>query len=408
MPEPWRFFTADRIASTVDCRVENVRENWPKLVDQLARCAIDDRPTQIAAIGTIAIETGPWPSHRFTPVREAYYLGDSAEAYRRTLRYYPHYARGFVGLTWASNYQTYTAKLRTLWGGGPDLEAELDAALESDVSAACLALYFRDHGGDGQARIPQAARAGNWREVRRLVQGGDAGLDHLERIAATLSSTPAPVTADGYVFPVDGYDGAIELHWGTFPGASDLFAPRGTPVRAIHSGTVVYREVDGALGGNAVQIAGDDRLQSYYAHGDRAPAVAMGARVQAGDYLFGVGDTGNAKAAGPHLHFGMGKTILTGSGPQGGAGSDFDAVALLRSLRVVKPPQPAPPAYAEPGQVGSGLLELMRADGTEPALPSTWLPLGAPTATVEECIGLNGTRYVWHLKTGRHWRYPAA
>ena len=69
----------------------------------------------------------------------------------------------------------------------------------------------------------------------------------------------------------------------------------------------------------------------------------------------------------------------------------------------------APPvAYVRPGDVGTGLLEMMREDGTEPALPSTWLPLGSQSATVAECIGLNGTRYTFHLPTGRKWRHPAA
>ena len=66
------------------------------------------------------------------------------------------------------------------------------------------------------------------------------------------------------------------------------------------------------------------------------------------------------------------------------------------------------PAYAAPGEVGSGLLALMAADATEPSMPSTFLPLGRSPATLEECIGLNGVRHVWHLPTGHHWRYPAA
>ena len=79
-----------------------------------------------------------------------------------------------------------------------------------------------------------------------------------------------------------------------------------------------------------------------------------------------------------------------------------------RPLTAYGKPQPSLPpanAYAPPGSVGSGLLELMAADGTSPALPSTWLPLGAPTALVEESTGLNGVIYRWHLPTGMSWRY---
>lgn len=69
----------------------------------------------------------------------------------------------------------------------------------------------------------------------------------------------------------------------------------------------------------------------------------------------------------------------------------------------------APPTWSLPNpDVGAGILELMRADGTTPASHSTFLPLGRQPALIEEAYGLNGTRYAWHLPTGRAWRYPAA
>ena len=74
----------------------------------------------------------------------------------------------------------------------------------------------------------------------------------------------------------------------------------------------------------------------------------------------------------------------------------------------VSPPQPSTPGYAGPGQVGSGLLEMMAADATAPASPSTWLPLGASPALIEQCTGLNGVVYSFHLPTGDRWRYHPA
>lgn len=341
MANPWEHWTAEQLATAVGCPIEAVRDHHPRLVEQLEHCKINDRPTQIAMAGTVAIES----ASTYSPVREAFWL---SEAWRRAnLRYWPHYGRGFIQLTWDSNYRVYGPKVATLWGAGGhepdfDLIGDPDRALNPDLAAAVAALYYRDHGGDGQARIPKAARAGDWREVRRLVQGGSAGLDRLETIAALLGGSPVPLPdLAGYVFPVEGYAGAVNLHWGTFEGATDIFAPRGTPVRAISSGTVVYRQEWGALGGNAIQIDHkDDGLESYYAHGNEPPRVTMGQKVDAGALLFGLGDSGNAAAAGPHLHFGMGKTIMTGSGPTGGAGSDFDAVGFLRRLQsaVPKPP----------------------------------------------------------------------
>jgi hypothetical protein len=51
------------------------------------------------------------------------------------------------------------------------------------------------------------------------------------------------------------------------------------------------------------------------------------------------------------------------------------------------------------GRIGSGLLEMMAADGVLPAQRySTWLPLGAPPpADIEECVGTNGITYRWLL-----------
>lgn len=83
-------------------------------------------------------------------------------------------------------------------------------------------------------------------------------------------------------------------------------------------------------------------------------------------------------------------------------------LAFVAAIEAAAAPDEAPPAYAAPGQVGSGLLAMMAEDGTAPAMPSVFLPLGSSPAVAEQCVGLNGTMYLWHLPTGRSWRYPAA
>jgi GH25 family lysozyme M1 (1,4-beta-N-acetylmuramidase) len=58
------------------------------------------------------------------------------------------------------------------------------------------------------------------------------------------------------------------------------------------------------------------------------------------------------------------------------------------------------------GLVGSGLLDMMAADGTLPAQSrSTWLPLGVSPADIEQCAGANGINYVWQLTTSQGFRY---
>lgn len=196
LPDPWQFFSAEQIASIARCPISSVTEHWPRIVEQLTHCGINDRDVQVAMIGTIAIET----AHTFEPVREAFYLGADAEAYRQTLRYYPYYGRGFIQLTWRDNYDAYSGKVNDLWqaGGAIDLVSRPDDALDADVSAAVSALYFRDHGREDGVGIPEAAREGDWREVRRLVQGGDGSLDELIRIASALGVAPTPPSVVAY------------------------------------------------------------------------------------------------------------------------------------------------------------------------------------------------------------------
>jgi len=88
----------------------------------------------------------------------------------------------------------------------------------------------------------------------------------------------------------------------------------------------------------------------------------------------------------------------------------FDELGPWHMVRVTCPatenaPPPPTPSYAPPGSVGSGLLQMMAADNTQPAMPSAFLPLGATPAMVEWCFGMNGIQYCWHLPSGQSWRY---
>ena len=185
MADPYQYFTADQIAAASSCPVNNVTIHWPKIVGQLELALIADRPVQIAAIGTTAIES----ASQFAPVREAFWLD---EAWRKAnLSYYPFYGRGEIQLTHEGNYRTYGRKVAELWGAGDnptfDLVANPDNALDPDVAAAVLACYFRETG------IPDAARASDWAAVRRKVYGGadPKGSARIAQIAADLGAGAA-------------------------------------------------------------------------------------------------------------------------------------------------------------------------------------------------------------------------
>lgn len=168
--DPWQWWTPQYIALVSQAPVANVLQVWPLLYASLEQYGIADYNTCRAAIATVAIET----AHTFLPVREAYWLDDRygyewAEEWRRTnLRYWPYYGRGLIQITWQSNYAWYGSTI-----GHPEIESYPDKALLIEIACPIFASYFRDRG------VYIAAIRGDWREVRRLVQGADAGLDEL-------------------------------------------------------------------------------------------------------------------------------------------------------------------------------------------------------------------------------------
>jgi murein DD-endopeptidase MepM/ murein hydrolase activator NlpD len=92
-------------------------------------------------------------------------------------------------------------------------------------------------------------------------------------------------------------DGCTRFHEGL-----DMFAPTGTPLVAIADG-VVTQKVVGELSGISVEIQDAHGVQYFYAHlSDWAPGLRAGQRVEQGDVLGYIGNTGNAIYTAPHLH----------------------------------------------------------------------------------------------------------
>ena len=94
-------------------------------------------------------------------------------------------------------------------------------------------------------------------------------------------------------------DGGRRRHEGV-----DIFAPKGTPAIASVDG-VISGVGTSKLGGNVAFLTDNERsIRLYYAHLDRWN-VSNGQRVSIGDTVGFVGNTGNARTTGPHLHFGI-------------------------------------------------------------------------------------------------------
>ncbi len=80
-----------------------------------------------------------------------------------------------------------------------------------------------------------------------------------------------------------------------------MFAKKHTPLLAVENGVVTRTDV-GGLGGISITLRGDSGNSYYYAH-NTMNQVSPGQRVALGQQIGTVGDTGNARGTGDHLHF---------------------------------------------------------------------------------------------------------
>ena len=172
------------------------------------------------------------------------------------------------------------------------------------VSAGCAALPSGQGGASGGARDGAAVD----RESRAGARSGSAASDALARAR--------------HVFPVRGRTSFSRFHH-DYP-AADIFAACGTHVVAPTSGVILeisrhdrWRpSVDSGAtrGGKFVSLRGVDHVRYYGSHlravGTR---IHAGLHVKAGDRLGRVGQTGNARGVGCHLHFGL-SPVCAGTG----------------------------------------------------------------------------------------------
>jgi peptidoglycan LD-endopeptidase LytH len=95
-----------------------------------------------------------------------------------------------------------------------------------------------------------------------------------------------------------------EIHNGHRHEAIDILEPRGTPVRAVVSGTIRKLFLSKPGGNTIYEFDEVGEYCYYYAHLDRyVEGLRVGMPIQRGDVIGFVGSTGNAVAETPHLHF---------------------------------------------------------------------------------------------------------
>jgi hypothetical protein len=159
--------TGSQISSLLGTPLLNTVNNWPLLESALVSQGISSDAVCIAALATVKVES---PS--FLPIHEIgsavyfqkHYEGrlDLGNTHQGDGIVYA--GRGFIQITGRKNYHTYGTRLNI------DLETYPDRALDPNIAASILALYFKDH------KIDVAAEAGDWVRVRQLVNGGKNAL----------------------------------------------------------------------------------------------------------------------------------------------------------------------------------------------------------------------------------------
>lgn len=140
--------------------------------------------------------------------------------------------------------------------------------------------------------------------------------------SSTMMPTPTPAAQESateplpHVFPLAPAEAVSYGHWHHDYPATDIFAPEGTRFLAVTNGVIeeVSRDDlwsvanDGLCtrGGRYVSLVGDDGVRYYGSHLFAvAPGIEPGVRVEAGQRLGRVGNSGNARGVDPHLHFGI-------------------------------------------------------------------------------------------------------
>jgi murein DD-endopeptidase MepM/ murein hydrolase activator NlpD len=119
----------------------------------------------------------------------------------------------------------------------------------------------------------------------------------------SAAPSPPPPPRSGIACPVAG-SSAYSDTWGASRSGGrshqgvDMLASRGTPLVAVVSGSVQFKQT--SLGGNSVWLAGSDGNRYFYAHLDSFEGSSRG--VSQGEVIGYVGDTGNARGTN-HLHF---------------------------------------------------------------------------------------------------------
>ena len=188
----------------------------------------------------------------------------------------------------------------------------------------------------------------------------------------------APLSPDGYVFPVYGPSSFTDTFGAPRAGVGwhhgeDIFAPLGAPLLAVADGTI-FSVGWNDRGGFRLWLRDRQGNQFYYAHLSAfSPLAVDGREVRAGAVIGFVGNTGDAQSTPYHLHFEIHPVGLLPMGYDGVVNS-FPYLSAWRRLEDISfaagrgwaPPVPPTATAPRPGALLLGSTDISSASGLEP------------------------------------------
>jgi peptidoglycan hydrolase-like protein with peptidoglycan-binding domain len=162
----------ERVKRVTEVVEREVGERREEVIEEIVRESKEIGLGSVSQIGYILATVEHETNGTFKPVREAYWLSEEWRA--RNLRYAPYYGRGYVQITWRTNYEKYS-KLT-----GVDLVKEPDLAMEPRIAMYIL-LHGCKTGSFTGRKIEDYIKEGyvDFYNARRVING----LDRAEHIA---------------------------------------------------------------------------------------------------------------------------------------------------------------------------------------------------------------------------------
>ncbi|MEG8276101.1 M23 family metallopeptidase [Streptomyces sp. AHA2] len=185
-------------------------------------------------------------------------------------------------------------------GAGEALRARIMAQVEHQQdqietkAAEDAAAAAQKAAQEAVAQAEKEAKAKAAEEKRKAEEAAEKKAE-AERLAALAKQYTLPTSS----YTITSSFGQAGAYWSSgYHTGLDFAAPTGTPIKAVHSGTITEAGWNGSYGYKTV-LTLDDGTEIWYAH-QSSIGVSVGQKVSTGDVIGRVGATGNVTGA--HLH----------------------------------------------------------------------------------------------------------